>query len=66
MDCWTRQEFVGKPTRGGRNHHRRTADTVPVRSSIAGGKVRECSRPTRPSDVLRAGTARAPMTRCVC
>ena len=31
----------------------------PVRSSIAGGKAQECSRPPRPSDVLRAGTARA-------
>ena len=35
--------------------------TVPVRSSIAGGKAQECSRPPRPRDVLRAGTARAPM-----
>jgi len=35
--------------------------TVPVRSSIAGGKAQECSRPPRPSDVLRAGTARAPV-----
>jgi len=34
--------------------------TVPVRSSIAGGKAQECSRPPQPSDVLRAGTARAP------
>jgi len=33
--------------------------TVPVRSSIAGGKAQECSRPPRPSGVLRAGTARA-------
>src|SRR5881394_1149461 len=33
--------------------------TVPVRSSIAGGKAQECSRPPRPSDVLRAETARA-------
>ena len=32
----------------------------PVRSSIAGGEVLECSRPPRPSDVLRARTARAP------
>src|SRR6185295_17516691 len=37
------------------------ARTVPVRSSIAGGKAQECSRPPRPSDVLRAGTARAPV-----
>ena len=35
--------------------------TVPVRSGIAGGKAQECSRPPRPSDVLRAGTARAPV-----
>jgi len=39
--------------------------TVPVRSSRAGGKAQECSRPPRPSDVLRAGiaagTARAPV-----
>jgi TorA maturation chaperone TorD len=35
--------------------------TVPVRSSIASGKAQECSRPARPSDVLRAGTARAPV-----
>jgi len=35
--------------------------TVPVRSGIAGGKAQECCRPPRPSDVLRAGTARAPM-----
>ena len=35
--------------------------TVPVRSSIAGGKAQECSRLPRPSDVLRAGTARAPV-----
>jgi hypothetical protein len=35
--------------------------TVPVRSTIAGGKAQECSRPARPSDVLRAGTARAPV-----
>ena len=35
--------------------------TVPVRSSMAGGKAQECSRPPRPSDVLRAGTARAPV-----
>ena len=35
--------------------------TVPVRSSVAGGKAQECSRPPRPSDVLRAGTARAPV-----
>src|SRR6266704_3175294 len=33
--------------------------TVPVRSSIADTKAPECSRPRRPSDVLRAGTARA-------
>ena len=33
--------------------------TVPVRSGIAGGKAQECSRPPRPSNVLRAGTARA-------
>ena len=33
----------------------------PVRSSIAGGKAQECSRPPRPCDVLRAGTARAPV-----
>src|SRR6185503_2582218 len=33
----------------------------PVRSSIAGGKPQECFRPPRPSDVLRAGTARAPV-----
>jgi len=32
-----------------------------VRSSLAGGKAQECSRPPRPSDVLRAGTARAPV-----
>ena len=40
--------------------------TVPVRSSIAGGKAQECSRPLRPSDVQRAGTARAPVgvSRC--
>src|SRR5204862_6256846 len=40
--------------------------TVPVRSSISGGKAQECSRPPRPSDVLRAGTARAPaaVSRC--
>jgi CheY-specific phosphatase CheX len=35
--------------------------TVPVRSSIGGGEARECSTPPRPSDVLRAGTARAPV-----
>src|SRR6185369_918786 len=29
--------------------------TVPVRSSIAGGKAQECSRPPRPSDVRRGG-----------
>ena len=34
--------------------------TVPVRSSIAGGNSQECSRTSRPSDVQRAGTARAP------
>src|SRR6266700_7910587 len=40
--------------------------TVPVRSSIAGVKAPECSRPCRASDVLRAGTARAPaaVSRC--
>src|SRR6266496_3697758 len=40
--------------------------TVPVRGSIAGGKAQECSRPPRPSNVLRAGTARAPVevSRC--
>ena len=40
--------------------------TVPVRSSIAGGKAQECSRPPRPSGELRAGTARAPVgvSRC--
>ena len=27
---------------------------------MAGGKTQECPRPARPSDVLRAGTARAP------
>jgi len=33
----------------------------PVRSSRAGGKAQESSRPPRSSDVLRAGTARAPV-----
>ena len=32
----------------------------PVRSNIAGGKAQECFRP-RPTDVLLAGTARAPV-----
>ena len=40
--------------------------TVPVRSSIAGGEAQECSRPLRPSDVLRAGTARAPAGASTC
>src|ERR1051326_4143868 len=42
------------------------ARTVPVRSRIAGGKAQEYSRPPRSSDVLRAGTARAPVgvSRC--
>ena|SRR5436190_1469335 len=42
--------------------------SVPVRSSIAGGKAQECSGPPRPSDVLRAGTARTCLAwgqRCV-
>jgi len=41
--------------------------TVPVLSSMAGVKSPECSRTPRPSDVLRAGTARAPVgaSRCV-
>src|SRR6185503_17936579 len=30
-------------------------------SNLAGGKSQECSRTSRPSDVLRAGTARAPV-----
>ena len=40
--------------------------TVPVRSSMAGVKSPECSGTPRPSDVLRAGTARAPVvvSRC--
>src|SRR6058998_994382 len=40
--------------------------TVPVRSSLAGAKTLKFSRPPRPSDVLRAGTARAPVvvSRC--
>jgi hypothetical protein len=40
--------------------------TVPVRSSKAGGKAQECFRPPRPSDVLRARAARAPVgvSRC--
>ncbi len=40
--------------------------TVPVRSSIAGVKTLKFSRPPRPRDVLRAGTARAPVavSRC--
>src|SRR5207247_9786426 len=42
--------------------------TVPVRSSIAGVKAPEFSRPPRPRDVLRAGTARAPVevSSCAC
>ena len=40
--------------------------TVPVRSSIAGGEAQECSRLPRPSDVLRAGTARAPLEVSIC
>jgi len=35
--------------------------TVPVRSGLSGIKTPEFSRPPRPSDVLRAGTARAPV-----
>jgi len=35
--------------------------TVPVRSGLSGVKTPEFSRPPRPSDVLRAGTARAPV-----
>jgi len=40
--------------------------TVPVRSGLAGVKTLELSRPLLPSDVLRAGTARAPVvvSRC--
>src|SRR6266487_7069529 len=40
--------------------------TVPVRSGLAGVKALEFSRPPRPRDVLRAGTARAPVavSRC--
>src|SRR5437764_7765199 len=40
--------------------------TVPVRSPLAGVKTLEFSRPPRPRDVLRAGTARAPVavSRC--
>src|SRR5213075_2070526 len=34
--------------------------TVPVRSGLSGVKTLEFSGPPRPSDVLRAGTARAP------
>ena len=40
--------------------------TVPVRSSIAGAKAPEISRPPRPSDVLRAGTARGPVGASSC
>src|SRR5439155_14014625 len=35
--------------------------TVPVRSGLAGEKTLEFSAPPRPRDVLRAGTARAPV-----
>src|SRR5436190_10267242 len=35
--------------------------TVPVRSGLSGVKTLEFSGPPRPSDVLRAGTARAPV-----
>ena len=35
--------------------------TVPVRSGLSGVKTLELSRIPRPSDVLRAGTARAPV-----
>ena len=40
--------------------------TVPVRSGLSGVKTLELSRIPRPSDVLRAGTARAPVvvSRC--
>ena len=40
--------------------------TVPVRSGLSGVKTLEFSGPPRPIDVLRAGTARAPveMSRC--
>ena len=40
--------------------------TVPVRSSLAGVKTLEFSRPPRPSDVLRAGTARSPVAVSAC
>ena len=40
--------------------------TVPVRSGLSGVKTLEFSGPPRPSDVLRSGTARAPVvvSRC--
>ena len=40
--------------------------TVPVRSGLAGVKTLEFSRPPRPRDVLRAGTARAPVAVSSC
>src|SRR5213075_1652724 len=64
-------ELTAKPTREsagqdarlyGRRDARRYAKrirTVPARSSKAGGKAQEFSRSPRPSDMLRAGTARA-------
>src|SRR6185503_9060812 len=40
--------------------------TVPVRSGFSGVKTLEFSGPPRPSDVLRAGTARAPVVVSIC
>jgi len=52
---------VGAAARRGAGTYLKTANagprTVPVRSGIAGANAQECSRPPRPSDVLRAGTA---------
>src|SRR6266487_6302118 len=64
---WPRSlEVPGVP--GGAHLDTATAGprTVPVRSGLAGVKTLELSRVPRPSDVLRAGTARAPVvvSRC--
>jgi len=65
-----RAENVRSPTRTVPPSRRAIAplrrDGGPVRSNTAGMKAPECSKPPRLSDVLRAGTARAPvaMHRC--
>src|SRR5216117_3353639 len=58
--------LVVRPNPGASGYTTAGPRTVPVRSGLSGVNTLELSRIPRPSDVLRAGTARAPVvvSRC--